>query len=190
MLYEYILISNIFKYNFNFLVREIGGQSIPHKKISDSNMPTKNERMEYYTPIYLLKLGSLVSFAVFLVLLMDGFEFTTAVEEKVEVQATKKASASTNSRANKRKKTKDDSESEEEDDEDESGDDENGEIEEAKGRRGHKPSNRGRGRGGKKAAPEAKPSGRGRGRPKKTESPAQKAGRSGGRGGKRGRPRK
>jgi len=115
---------------------------------------------------------------------------TTEVEEKVEVQATKKASASTNSRANKRKKTKDDSESEEEDDEDESGDDENGEIEEAKGRRGHKPSNRGRGRGAKKAAPEAKPSGRGRGRPKKTESPAQKAGRSGGRGGKRGRPRK
>jgi len=121
---------------------------------------------------------------------------TTEVEEKVEVQATKKASASTNSRAgaNKRKKTKDDSESEEEDDEDESGDDENGEIEEAKGRRGHKPSNRGRGRGGKKAAPEAKPSGRGRGRPKKTESPAQKGGSSGGRGGKRGgkrgRPRK
>jgi len=121
---------------------------------------------------------------------------TTEVEEKVEVQATKKASASTNSRAgaNKRKKTKDDSESEEEDDEDESGDDENGEIEEAKGRRGRKPSNRGRGRGGKKAAPEAKPSGRGRGRPKKTESPAQKGGSSGGRGGKRGgkrgRPRK
>ncbi|RLM64376.1 hypothetical protein C2845_PM16G22990 [Panicum miliaceum] len=119
---------------------------------------------------------------------------TTEVEEKVEVQATKKASASTNSRANKRKKTKDDSESEEEDDEDESGDDENGEIEEAKGRRGRKPSNRGRGRGAKMAAPETKPSGRGRGRPKKTESPAQKAGNSGGRGGKRGgkrgRPRK
>ena len=140
MLYEYILISNIFKYNFNFLVRGIGGQSIPHNKISDSNMPTKNERREYHTPIYLLKTWlPLVSFVVFLILLMDGFEFTTAVEEKVEVQATKKASASSNSRANKRKKTKDDSESEEEDDEDESGDDENGEIEEAKGRRGHKP---------------------------------------------------
>ncbi|AQK46954.1 Protein RCC2 [Zea mays] len=118
---------------------------------------------------------------------------TGAEVEKVEVQVTKKASASTNSRANKRKKTKDVSESESEedddDDEDESGDDENGGVEESKGRRGRKPANRGRGRGGKKATPEAKPSGRGRGRPKKTESSAQKAGGTSGRG-KRGRPRK
>ncbi|XP_062185049.1 uncharacterized protein LOC133888725 isoform X1 [Phragmites australis] len=124
----------------------------------------------------------------------DDFESITAVE--VEVQVTKKASSNTNSRANKRKQSKDLSESEEEEDDDdygnESGDDENGEIEEAKGRRGRKPSNRGRGRGAKKATPEPKPSGRGRGRPKKSESPAQKAGSSGrgGKRGKRGRPRK
>ncbi|GJN26139.1 hypothetical protein PR202_gb14047 [Eleusine coracana subsp. coracana] len=114
----------------------------------------------------------------------DG-DTSTQVEE-VEVQATKKASASTNSRTNKRKQNKDLSDSEEV--EDESGDDENGEEKEAKGRRGRKPSNRGRGRGAKKVAPEPKTSGRGRGRPKKTESPAQKAGSSG-RGGKRGRGR-
>uniref|UniRef100_A0A0D9WAS1 Uncharacterized protein n=1 Tax=Leersia perrieri TaxID=77586 RepID=A0A0D9WAS1_9ORYZ len=117
---------------------------------------------------------------------------TIAVEDQVEVQVAKKASASTNSRSNKRKKTKEVSESEDDDDEeDDSDDDENGEIKGANGRRGRKPSNRGRGRGTKKATPEAKPSGRGRGRPKKTESPAQKTGSSGRGGrGKRGRARK
>uniref|UniRef100_A0A0E0DJK3 Uncharacterized protein n=1 Tax=Oryza meridionalis TaxID=40149 RepID=A0A0E0DJK3_9ORYZ len=118
---------------------------------------------------------------------------STEVEDRVEVQVAKKASASTNARSNKRKKTKDVSESEEDDDEeDDSDDDENGEIKGGKGRRGRKPSNRGRGRGAKKATPEPKPSARGRGRPKKTDSPAQKTGSSGrgGKRGKRGRARK
>uniref|UniRef100_A0A0D3G199 Uncharacterized protein n=1 Tax=Oryza barthii TaxID=65489 RepID=A0A0D3G199_9ORYZ len=122
----------------------------------------------------------------------DG-DTSTEVEDRVEVQVAKKASASTNARSNKRKKTKDVSESEEDDDEeDDSDDDENGEIKGGKGRRGRKPSNRGRGRGAKRATPEPKPSARGRGRPKKTESPAQKTGSSGrgGKRGKRGRARK
>ncbi|KAL6651575.1 hypothetical protein ACP70R_010500 [Stipagrostis hirtigluma subsp. patula] len=123
---------------------------------------------------------------------LEIYDGDTSTEVEVEVHVTKKASASTNSRTNKRKQNKDLSESEEEDDGDESGDDENGEIKEAKGKRGRKPSNRGRGRGAKKATPDPKPSGRGRGRPKKTESPAPKAGSSsrGGKRGKRGRSRK
>lgn len=117
----------------------------------------------------------------------DG-ETSTQVEERVEAKVTKKASASTNSRSNKRKKNNNLSESEEDEDEDDSEDDENGVVKGAKGGRGRKPSNRGRGRGAKKATPDPKPSGRGRGRPKKTESPPQKA-ESSGRGAKRGRGR-
>ncbi|KAL5214578.1 hypothetical protein ABZP36_003730 [Zizania latifolia] len=118
----------------------------------------------------------------------DG-DTSTEVQDREEVQVAKKASSSANSRSKttKRKKTKDVSESGEEDDEEDESDDENGEMKDVNGRRGRKPSNTGgRGRGARKATPEAKPSGRGRGRPKKTEPPAQKTGSSG-RGGKRGK---